>query len=98
MKRIVELMRHDGAKEIHLRISCPPLMHPCHYGIDMHSYEELLSAQMNPEQLAEYFKADSVHFLSIEGMLSAIAHDLNTEDCGRCLGCFCGKYPTPTQL
>lgn len=97
MRRIVALMRHDGAKEVHLRISCPPLMHPCHYGIDMHSYEELLSAQMDPGQLADYFQADSVHFLSIEGMLSAIAHNLDPDNCGRCLGCFCGKYPTVTQ-
>lgn len=95
MRRIVSLLRQAGAAEVHLRISSPPIMHPCHYGIDMHSYEELISANMDPDALKAYMGADSLVFLSVEGMLSAIGKRERSANCGRCLGCFTGQYPTP---
>lgn len=98
MKRIVRLLRESGAKEIHLRISSPPLIHPCFYGIDMHSYDELLSARMTPDEIADYLNADSVQFLSLQGMLSAISDSIDVDHCRRCLACFIGQYPTPVPI
>ena len=98
MRRIVTLLREAGAKEIHLRISSPPLMHPCFYGIDMHSYDELLSARMTPDEVAEHMNADSVKFLSLQGMLGSISDSIDIETCRRCLACFIGVYPTPINL
>lgn len=95
MRRIVQLLRDAGAREIHLRISSPPLIHPCFYGIDMHDYSELLSAQKTAEEIVGHMNADSLQFVSIDGLLSAISATTDIDHCGRCLACFNGKYPTP---
>ncbi len=94
MRRIVNLLRSAGATEVHLRISSAPLVHPCHYGIDLHSYEELISSQMDVDELCEWLEADSLGFLSIEGMLEAFGRNTSRAECGRCLSCFTGEYPT----
>ncbi len=98
MRRIVQMLREAGAKEVHLRISSPSIKHPCFYGIDMHSYDELVSANMTTEELCALLQADSLHFLSIDGMLRAFGKSESHAKCGRCLACFTGEYPTPVDL
>ena len=88
-KSKMQLLRKAGAKEIHLRISCPPHRHPCFYGIDFASCEELIANKVSPEKMAQYFEVDSVCYLSIEG-LKACAE---SEPEGFCMACFDGKYP-----
>lgn len=98
MRRIVQMLREAGAKEVHLRISSPPIKHPCAYGIDMHSYEELISANMDEEALCAHMQADSLRFLSIDGMLTAFGKSKKQSTCGRCTACFNGIYPTPINV
>jgi len=87
----MQLLRKAGAREIHLRISCPPHRHPCFYGIDFASRDELIANKVPPEKMAEFFKVDSIGYLSIEG-LKACAE---CEPDGFCTACFDGKYPVP---
>jgi len=85
--RINEL-REAGAKEIHMRISCPPIKHPCFYGIDFPSKEELIGANQSVQKIAEFIKADSLEYLSHQGMLSVM------KEFGQyCDACFTGNYP-----
>ena len=83
----VKLLRDAGAKEVHLRITCPPITHPCFMGVDMGTYE-LIAHQMNARQIREHIGCDSLHFLSLDGMMRAIGRDS-----GYCNACFTGKYP-----
>lgn len=92
--RIVKMLREAGAKEVHVRISSPPVIHPCYYGIDTSTREELLAAKHSVEEMRKVIGADSLAFLSIEGMLSAIGRPDDDPDCGHCLACFTGRYPT----
>jgi amidophosphoribosyltransferase len=87
-KRRVTFLREAGAKEIHVRISCPPTAHPCFYGIDFPSREELIAGNSSVEEICEYLGADSLGYLSVEGLLSPFEHP---EDF--CRACFTGKYP-----
>ncbi|CAN5482708.1 amidophosphoribosyltransferase [soil metagenome] len=90
-KQIVKLMRDSGAKEVHVRITAPPIMHPCFYGIDMASEHELAAAKMTIPQLCAHIGADSLGYLSIEGAARATG---SNED-QFCLACFNGHYPLP---
>lgn len=94
IRRIVKLLREAGAKEIHVRISAPPIQNPCHYGIDMKTKEELIAANKTIEEIKEEVGADSIAFISIDGMLKALESDGENQGCGHCLACFTGKYPT----
>jgi amidophosphoribosyltransferase len=85
---IVQLLRDAGAAEVHVRITCPPIAHPCYMGVDMGTYDELVSARLDQEQLRELIGADSLAFLSLEGMMRAVGR---TE--GYCNACFTGAYP-----
>jgi len=87
--RIVRLLRDAGAKEVHLRITSPPIVHPCYLGVDMASYDELIAAQLTVPQICEKIGADSLGYLSIEGLVGAT--DRKTEE--MCLGCLTGQYP-----
>jgi amidophosphoribosyltransferase len=91
MRRIVNLVRETGAKEIHLRIASPPYVHPCYFGTDIDSRENLISCNMSKDEIKRYLGADSLGFLSIENV-TKIAQDAK---CGFCDGCFSGKYPVP---
>lgn len=84
----VKVLRSAGAKEVHLRISCPPHKHPCYFGIDFPKHDELIANKMSLEEMAEFLECDSVGYLSHEGMLGAVS--LPEED--YCTGCFSGKY------
>ena len=92
--RIVRMLREAGATEVHVRISSPPVKNPCFYGIDTSSREELLAASKSVEEIREYIGADSLAFLSIEGMIEAIGRKGNDINRGHCLACFNSEYPT----
>ncbi len=94
IRRIVNLLREAGAKEVHVRISAPPIKNPCYYGIDMKTKEELIAANHTIEEIKEEVGADSVAYLSIDGMLQALESDGEGVGTGHCLACFTGKYPT----
>ena len=92
--RVVNLLRRGGAKEIHLRICAPPIVSPCHFGVDMASKRELIAANLSVEEIRNLVGADSLGYLSHEGLLRAV--DLPRESL--CMGCFTGDYPIPVQL
>ena len=84
----VESLRRAGAKEIHMRISCPPIKFPCFFGIDFPSKGELIASNRSVKEIAEFIKVDSLEFLSLKGMLSAMQHSNKF-----CHACFTGDYP-----
>ena len=92
--RVVSLLRKAGAKEIHLRICAPPIRHPCFFGVDMATRWELIAAQKSIPEVTDFVGADSLGYLSLEGLLQAVG--LPREDL--CLACFTGDYPIPVQL
>lgn len=85
---LVRLMRDAGALEVHVRITCPPIAHPCHMGVSMGTYDELIAHRLNVEGLREHIGADSLSFLSLDSMMNAIGRDT-----GYCNACFTGEYP-----
>jgi amidophosphoribosyltransferase len=85
---LVQMVRDAGAVEVHLRITCPPIKHPCHMGVDMGTYDELIAHRLGLDELREHIGADSLQFLSLEGMMKAIGRDD-----GYCNACFTGRYP-----
>ena len=88
-KYIVEMLKTAGAKEVHLRISSPPVMHPCCFGIDTSSYEQLIGANHSVEEIRKFIGADSLSYLSIEDLHKTV----ECAACNFCAGCFNGKYP-----
>ncbi len=87
---LVSMVRDVGAREIHFRISSPPIRHPCFYGIDMPTREELLGARLSVEDIRQHLGVDSIGYLSLEGMIGAV------EQSGPfCDACFTGNYPAP---
>ncbi|MGF9908836.1 amidophosphoribosyltransferase [Brevibacillus porteri] len=96
--RIVRMLREAGAKEVHVRISSPPVMNSCFYGIDTSSREELIAATKSVEEIRQIIEADSLSFLSIEGMIDAIGRTDSAPNRGHCLACFNGEYPTEIEF
>ena len=90
-KQIVSLLRRAGATEVHVRISAPPIYHPCFYGIDTQIETELIAATHSEEDIRAFIGADSLGYLSIRGVLAAL--DLPYERF--CFACFDGRYPEP---
>jgi len=88
-KRIVRMLRDAGAAEVHMRIASPASIGACYYGVDTPDSEELIASRMSVEEICKYIEADSLAYLSIEGMLSSI-NDTKSE---YCFACFDGKYP-----
>ncbi len=87
-RRRVERLREAGAVEVHVRISCPPIRNPCFYGIDFPTREELVAGDMTVEEICEFITADSLGYLSLEGLFAPFENA-----CGFCAACFDGKYP-----
>src|SRR5581483_7349847 len=87
--RIVALLREAGAREVHLRITSPPIKHPCYLGVDMATYDELIAANYTVEQIRHKTGADSLGYLSIEGLMASVGRKREE----MCLGCFVGEYP-----
>ncbi len=94
--KIVRLLRDAGATEVHVRISSPPFVSPCFFGIDIDSKENLIACKMSVSEICESIGADSLEYLSVENVkkLAGISH------CGFCTGCFTGEYPmdTPKEM
>jgi amidophosphoribosyltransferase len=88
-RQIVQMLRDAGAAEVHLRISAPPIKHPCHYGIDMSTREEMIAHGRTVEEIAGELDADSLHYLSLEGVYAAVGQSRATH----CDACFSGQYP-----
>jgi amidophosphoribosyltransferase len=88
------MLRDAGATEVHVCISSPPMKHPCFYGIDTSTHEELIAANHSVEEIRQIIGADSLTFLTVENMLEAIGRPAINETCGQCLACFTGNYPT----
>jgi amidophosphoribosyltransferase len=84
-------IRRAGAKEIHLRVSCPPIRHPCFYGIDFPTSEELIAHNRSVEQVRSFLEVDSLAYLSLEGMLSCMNHSHSDY----CTACWSGQYKIP---
>jgi amidophosphoribosyltransferase len=87
--RIVKLLRDSGAREVHVRITSPPIIHPCYLGVDMATHDELIAANFTIEEIREKIGADSLGFLSKEGLLQSVARKRGE----MCLGCLTGEYP-----
>ena len=88
MKKLVSLIRHAGASEVHLRIGSPPIAHSCYYGIDTPTRGELIASNNDVNKISEFLGVDSLHYLSLEGLLSCVNDPDNF-----CVACFDGIYP-----
>src|SRR6185312_4298842 len=89
-KKIVQMVREAGAAEIHMRISCPPTISPCYYGVDTPNKADLIAAQMSIEEICKFIGADSLGYLSLEGMMEATGISFNKA----CVACWNERYPT----
>ncbi len=85
---LIHLLRDAGALEVHLRLTCPPIAHPCFMGVDMGTYDELIAHRLTVDEIRDHIDCDSLHFLSLEGMMRAIGRSE-----GYCNACFTGLYP-----
>ena len=82
------MLRSAGAKEVHMRISCPPIMWPCYYGIDTPERSQLIAASQSVDEIAKFIGADSLAYLSLDGMMEAAGGSTG----GFCDACFTGNY------
>ncbi len=89
-RKLVRMMRDAGAKEVHMRISCPPTISPCYYGVDTPTKEELIASSNTPEQICKYLGADSLGYLSLGGLKQSV----NDNEGKFCTSCYTGNYPT----
>jgi len=92
--RIVSLLRDAGAREVHVRVTSPPIIHPCYLGVDMATYAELIAANLTIDQICDKIGADSLGYLSKEGLVDATGRDRSHF----CLGCLTGEYPAEPAL
>ncbi len=90
-KKIVRMLREAGAAEVHMAVASPPTQYSCFYGIDTSAREELIAAKMDVEGIREFIGADSLHYLSLEGMYASA----NRDTVNFCAACFTGNYPIP---
>ena len=89
-KKIVRMVREAGATEVHVRISCPPTISPCYYGVDTPDKADLIAANMSVDEICKFIEADSLGYLSLEGMIAATGLSPNSS----CVACWNGQYPT----
>jgi amidophosphoribosyltransferase len=90
-RQLIQALREAGAAEVHTRITCPPIKWPCFYGIDMSTRQELVASDLSVEEIRTYVGADSLGYLSLEGMVAATGSEKNSF----CRACFDGEYPIP---
>jgi len=93
LRHLTKMLRNAGAKEVHIRVSSPPIKFPCYYGMDFPSQEELIANEMEIEEIRKKLGVDSLGYLSIEGLLGAVPNG----ERGYCTACFSGDYPIPIQ-
>jgi amidophosphoribosyltransferase len=91
---VIRLLRKSGVKEVHMRVCAPPICHPCFFGVDMATRWELIASQKTIPQIRDFIGADSLGYLSIDGLIKAVALPRDSF----CLACFTGEYPIPVQL
>ena len=91
LKKLIKLIREAGVKEVHVRIASPPIRHPCFYGLDFPTHCELVTYERNLDDICRYIGADSLHYLSIDGLLNSMAEPKSHY----CTACFTGDYPIP---
>jgi amidophosphoribosyltransferase len=91
-KPLVQLLRDGGASEVHVRVSSPPVRHPCFMGVDMATYKELIANRLDVEGIRAQIGADSLDYLSLPGLERAVEDGLGAQ-AGHCTACFSGKYP-----
>jgi amidophosphoribosyltransferase len=94
MRRTVRLLKMAGAREVHVRPSCPPIISPCYMGIDFPTREELIASSRTVEEIASFIEADSLGYQSIEGLISCIG----LGKCELCLACLTGDYPLRKKI
>jgi amidophosphoribosyltransferase len=92
--KVINLLRKAGAREVHMRVCAPPIRYPCFFGVDMASRWELIAAHKSVEEVREFIGADSLGYISIEGLVKAIGLPKDRF----CMACFTGRYPIPVQL
>jgi amidophosphoribosyltransferase len=92
--QVVKIVRKVGAKEIHMRICAPPIRHPCHFGVDLPTRRELIAANMTVDEIRQFIGADSLGYLSINGLMNSVGGNGSSF----CAACFTGMYPIPVQL
>src|SRR5579863_797025 len=88
-QQLVALLRRAGAREVHMRITCPPMRHPCFLGVDTATYEQLIAANLTVPQIRDSVGADSLAYLSLDGLVAATGREKSEF----CTGCFTGRYP-----
>ena len=89
-KKIIKMIRNAGATEIHMRISSPPTTHPCYYGIDTPTRQELIASSHSVEEIRRYITADTLGYITLDGVRKVVDRPMNY-----CAACFCGDYPVP---
>jgi len=89
LKQLVKMLRRAGAKEVHVRVSSPPIISPCYYGMDFPTKEELIASSKTTEEIKDHLGVESLGYLSLDGMVSAVSESQK----GFCTACFTGKYP-----
>ena len=89
-RKIVRMVKDAGASEVHVRISCPPTISPCYYGVDTPTKEELIASNNSPEEIRKYLGADSLGYLSLNGLRQAVSDSEGKF----CSSCYTGVYPT----
>jgi amidophosphoribosyltransferase len=89
-KKIIKMIRNAGASEIHMRISSPPTMYPCYYGIDTPNRQELIASSHSIEEIRKYITADTLGYISLDGVRKVVDRPINY-----CVACFDGEYPVP---
>jgi amidophosphoribosyltransferase len=94
-RKIVRMIRNAGAREVHMRISCPPTISPCFYGVDTPSKRELIAANKSVEEICRFIDADSLAYLSLEGLKRSCADGEKTTYCS---ACYTGLYPTKIDV
>jgi amidophosphoribosyltransferase len=93
LRQLVSLVRQAGAREVHVRVSSPPIISPCYYGMDFPSTSELIAANKSIAEIQEYIQSDSLAYLSLDGLLKSVSPDTG----GFCTACFTGEYPIPVE-
>jgi len=91
IRKIVQMLRRAGAREVHVRIGCPPIRFPCYLGIDMKTRDQFIANERKVEEIGEFITADSIGYLSLKGLIGALKHPKGDV----CLGCLTGEYPIP---
>lgn len=94
-RRIVQLLREAGASEVHVAIASPPLKYPCFYGIDIQTRRELIAANHSVDEICEIIGADSLTYLSLDGLIESVGLETDAPNGGLCVAYFDGNYPTP---